>query len=128
MPTRSRDGPLTITYGNTLDVVVATPSRLNDGSHIASSAAITYGIPHASHPAIAALTATSSIVASRFIGGRVPPPPSGWDGGGAGGPRTPPPGGGRSGGAAPPPPPPGRSVSATRASSVRGPAAPGGAV
>ena len=88
MPTRSRDGPFAIRYGNTLDVVVVMPSRLNASSHIASSAAITYGKPHASQPAIAAFTAANSIVASRFIGGRIPITSSVWNGVEARIPRT----------------------------------------
>ena len=77
-----------MTKGNTLDVVVVTPSRLNGSSHIASSAAITYGSPNGSHPAMAALTVTSSTVASRCIGGSTPMASSVWNGVDASRPRT----------------------------------------
>ena len=42
-PSSARVGPLTISMGNTLEVVVLTPNRLNSGSAMASKAATTKG-------------------------------------------------------------------------------------
>src|SRR3954469_24465010 len=69
MPRPRRDGPLTNSIGNTLDVVVVRPNAFHSGSTIASSAATTNGNAAGSTPAIAALMATSSIVATPLTGG-----------------------------------------------------------
>src|SRR5439155_16023073 len=70
MPSSSRDGPLTISIGNTLDVVVVSPNAFHSGSEIASSAATTTPKAAGSTPASAALIATSSTVATPLRGGR----------------------------------------------------------
>src|SRR6516225_8870547 len=69
MPSSSRVGPLTSSIGNTLDVVVVNPKAFHSGSVIASSAASTYGKAAGSTPAIAALIAISSTVATPLTGG-----------------------------------------------------------
>ena len=72
MPSASRDGPFTISIGNTLDVVVVSPNAFHSGTRIASSAASTSGNAAGSTPAIAAFTATSSTVATPYCGGSTP--------------------------------------------------------
>src|SRR5258705_6521293 len=69
MPSSSRHGPFTSSIGNTLEVVVVSPNAFHSGSEIASSAAITTGNAAGSTPAIAALTAISSTVATPLLGG-----------------------------------------------------------
>ena len=69
MASSSRLGPFTSSIGNTLDVVVVSPNAFHSGSEIASSAAITNGNAAGSTPAIAALTAISSTVATPLLGG-----------------------------------------------------------
>ena len=69
MPRSSRQGPLTISIGNTLDVVVVRPNAFHSGSDSASSAASTTPNAAGSTPAIAALIATSSTVATPLHGG-----------------------------------------------------------
>src|SRR5689334_1743092 len=69
MPTSSRAGPLTMSIGNTLDVVVVRPKAFHSGSDSASSAASTKGNAAGSTPASAALIATSSTVATPLTGG-----------------------------------------------------------
>ncbi len=59
-----------MSIGNTLDVVVVRPKAFHSGSDSASSAASTNGNAAGSTPAIAALTATSSTVATPLTGGR----------------------------------------------------------
>jgi hypothetical protein len=61
---------LTISIGNTLDVVVVSPNAFHSGSESASSAASTMANAAGSTPAIAELTATSSTVATPLQGGR----------------------------------------------------------
>src|SRR5689334_14974719 len=72
MPTASRDGPFTIASGNTLEVVVVKPKAFHSGTSSASSAARTNGSAAGSQPAIAALIATSSTVATPYFGGKAP--------------------------------------------------------
>src|SRR3954471_19535882 len=78
MPRSWRDGPLTSSIGNTLDVVVVSPNAFHSGSAIASSAAMTNLNAAGSTPAIAALIATSSIVATPLTGGSTH---NGWSAG-----------------------------------------------
>src|SRR5690348_12228454 len=70
MLSSSRHGPLTISIGHTLDVVVVSPNAFHSGSEIASSAATTTGNAAGWTPAIAALTAINSTVATPLLGGR----------------------------------------------------------
>ena len=64
MPSRRRRGPLTIRSGATFSSVVCTPRRLKAGSSIASTAASTTGKYSGRQPAITALAATFSTVAT----------------------------------------------------------------
>ncbi len=57
--------------GNTLEVVVLTPNRLNSGSAMASKAAITKGKASGWQPVMAALIAAFSIVATPWRGASV---------------------------------------------------------
>ena len=72
MPRSSRDGPLTISTGCTLDVVVLSAIALNSGRTSASIAAITCGNAAGAQPAMVALIATSSTVALPCRGGSLP--------------------------------------------------------
>lgn len=72
MPSASREGPLTISIGNTDEVVVVSANAFHSGALIASSAASTQGNAAGSTPAIAALIAASSTVATPWRGGRTP--------------------------------------------------------
>ena len=58
-----------MSIGNTLDVVVVRPNGFHSGSESASSAASTRPNAAGSTPAIAALIATSSTVATPLHGG-----------------------------------------------------------
>src|SRR5690242_9859683 len=69
MASSSRLGPLTSNIGQTLEVVVVSPNAFHSGSAIASNAAITNRNAAGSTPAIAALTAISSTVATPLTGG-----------------------------------------------------------
>src|SRR5256714_13841064 len=80
MRNASRAGPLTISIGNTLEVVVVNPKAFHSGRRIASIAATTCGNAAGSTPAIAALTATSSTVAGPYRGGTSPSTSCGWCG------------------------------------------------
>ena len=64
MPRRAAIGPLTMRSGEHGCVVVCTAWRLNAGSASASSAAMTTGRCSGSAPAMTALTATHSTVAT----------------------------------------------------------------
>src|SRR5215475_3955803 len=61
-----------ISIGKTLDVVVVSAKALNSGALIASSAARTSAKAAGSTPAIAALIAASSTVATPWRGGSTP--------------------------------------------------------
>ena len=78
MPSSARDGPFTMSIGNTLDVVVVSPNAFHSGVVSASSAARTSGNAAGCTPAIAAFAATSSTVATPYCGGSTP---STWSGG-----------------------------------------------
>ena len=71
-PTSRRMGPLIMTTGADGFVVVATPFMLNGSSRTASTIASTMGKYSGLHPAITALMATFSTVASALSGGISP--------------------------------------------------------
>src|SRR5680860_427766 len=70
MPSSARRGPFTISIGATLDVVVVRPNAFHSGALMASIAATTTPNAAGSAPAIAALAASSSTVATPLRGGR----------------------------------------------------------
>jgi hypothetical protein len=67
-----RHGPLTTMTGATLPVVVCTPSRLNPGFSTPFTAAMTSEKYAGKQPAITALAAIFSMVATPFNGGITP--------------------------------------------------------
>ena len=71
-PIRAATGPLTTSSGATFSSVVCTPRRLNAGSRMACTAASTTGKYGGSQPAITALAATFSTVATPPSGSTSP--------------------------------------------------------